>query len=70
MMNERRTLRLGTRASALARWQAQWVAAQLEAAGVEVELVLITTQGDARSGPIGALGSQGVFTKEIQRCAA
>lgn len=60
-------MRLGTRGSALARWQANWVAAQLRAAGVDVELVLITTRGDVQSGPIGGLGGQGVFTKEIQR---
>ncbi len=61
------TIRLGTRASALARWQAGWVAARLKALGLVVELVPITTTGDRRqSGPIGALGGQGVFTKEIQ----
>jgi hydroxymethylbilane synthase len=43
------------------------VAAQLQSRGITVELVLITTQGDVRSGPIGAIGTQGVFTKEIQR---
>ncbi len=63
-----KTLRLGTRASALARWQADWVAARLRDQGVAVELIPITTQGDAQQvGPIGSLGSQGVFTKEIQR---
>ncbi len=61
-------LRLGTRGSALARWQADWVAARLAAQNVDVELVEITTRGDAqRSDPIGNLGSPGVFTKEIQR---
>ena len=61
-------IRLGTRASALAQWQANWVAARLEELGVEVEMVPITTSGDRRQqGPIGAIGSQGVFTKEIQR---
>ncbi|MHB8969677.1 MAG: hydroxymethylbilane synthase [Pirellulaceae bacterium] len=60
-------IRLGTRGSALARWQADWVAEQLRSQGIEVAMVLITTQGDVRSGPIGAIGSQGVFTKEIQR---
>ena len=34
-----RDLRLGTPASLLAQWQAQWVAAELHALGVEVELV-------------------------------
>ena len=61
-------LRLGTRASALARWQAGWVATRLEECGVEVELVPMTTKGDAHSrDPIGNLGSPGVFTKELQR---
>jgi hydroxymethylbilane synthase len=59
-------LRLGTRASVLARWQADWVAGQLRALGVEVELLLITTSGDINRGPIQDVG-QGVFTKEIQR---
>lgn len=61
-------LRLGTRASALARWQADWVAGRLLELGVEVEMVHITTSGDAQQvGPIGAIGNVGVFTKEIQR---
>lgn len=61
-------LRLGTRASALARWQAEWVAGQLEQLGVEVVLTPITTRGDRQQrGPIEAIGGQGVFTKEIQR---
>ena len=41
-------LRIGTRASALARWQAEFVAAALRAEGEIVELVFITTAGDAR----------------------
>jgi hydroxymethylbilane synthase len=61
------TLRLGTRASPLARWQAEWVAARLQERGVSVELVPITTQGDVKSGPLGQIGGQGLFTKEIQR---
>jgi len=61
-------LRLGTRASPLARWQADWVAARLRENGVEVELVLISTQGDQnQTAPVGAIGTFGVFTKEIQR---
>jgi hydroxymethylbilane synthase len=62
-----RPLRLGTRASALARWQAEWVAAQLKNRGVAVELVPITTQGDVTAGPLGQIGGQGLFTKELQR---
>jgi hydroxymethylbilane synthase len=61
-------VRLGTRASALARWQADWVAAQLTSRGVDVELVPITTRGDQQQlDPIENLGSPGVFTKELQR---
>jgi len=61
-------LRLGTRGSPLARWQAEWTAGELAARGVDVELVPITTSGDReQSGPIGAIGTQGVFTKELQR---
>ncbi len=60
-------LRLGTRGSPLARWQADWVASRLRDSGATVEMVHITTQGDQQSrGPIAALGGEGVFTKEIQ----
>lgn len=62
-------IRIGTRASALARWQAEWVAAQLHVlASADVELIPISTAGDRQQqGPIGSIGSQGVFTKEIQK---
>jgi hydroxymethylbilane synthase len=51
----------------LARWQAEWVSGQLQRAGVDVELVPISTTGDRDQGPIGAIGTAGIFTKEIQR---
>ena len=60
------SIRLGTRASPLARWQAEWVAAQLRGRGIEVELVPITTAGDRAAGAIEEIGGRGVFTKEIQ----
>ena len=62
-------IRLGTRASPLARWQADWVAAALARHGCKVELVPITTRGDQeQAGPIERIaGGQGVFTKELQR---
>ncbi len=60
-------IRLGTRTSLLAQWQAQWVAAQLRNLGVAVELVPVSTSGDQQQTPIGAIGGQGIFTKEIQR---
>jgi len=60
-------LRLGTRASALASWQAGWVARRLADQGVQVELVPVATAGDRhRTGPIDQIGTRGVFTKEIQ----
>jgi hydroxymethylbilane synthase len=59
--------RLGTRTSPLARWQAEWVAARLAELGASVELVPITTQGDVKTQPLGQIGGQGLFTKELQR---
>ena len=62
------TLRLGTRASVLARWQADWVAARLRELGRDVELVLVSTRGDReQTQSIGAIGGDGLFTKELQR---
>ena len=61
------TIRIGTRDSKLARWQAEWVASQLALAGVETQLIFVKTLGDVNSGPIATVGGQGVFTKEIQR---
>jgi len=60
-------IRLGTRASLLAQWQANWVASRLRELGVEVELVPVTTSGDQLQTPIGAASGTGIFTKEIQR---
>lgn len=61
------TFRIGTRASALALWQARTVAARLEAAGAHVEIVTITTTGDRRqdSAPSDT-GTKRVFVKEIE----
>jgi hydroxymethylbilane synthase len=59
-------LRLGTRKSPLARWQADWVAARLTQLGVETEMVYIATEGDITSAPLDAVGGQGLFTKRIQ----
>ncbi len=69
-MGEHSTLRIGTRGSRLARWQAEWVADRLRVLhpGLEVAIVEIRTQGDRdRSSPLAAIGGTGVFTKEIQR---
>jgi hydroxymethylbilane synthase len=67
MASELPKLRIGTRNSPLARWQAEWVAAKLMERGVTVELVPITTQGDVKTAPLGEIGGMGLFTKELQR---
>jgi hydroxymethylbilane synthase len=60
-------LRIGTRASALALWQANTVAAELRARDTDIEIVRITTQGDRRqeSTLVDATG-KGVFVREIE----
>jgi hydroxymethylbilane synthase len=63
-------LRLGTRGSKLALWQANHVAALLRPilGDRPIELVEIQTAGDqVRDVPLAVMGGQGVFTKEIQR---
>jgi len=61
------TLRLGTRASALARTQSQTVADAISAAtGRCVELVTITTEGDTSAAAIPELGGTGVFVTAIR----
>jgi hydroxymethylbilane synthase len=62
-------LRVATRGSALARWQADHVAALVRAAdpAIEVEVVVVETGGDRRLDvPIWELGGKGVFVKEVQ----
>ena len=60
-------VRLATRGSPLARWQAERVAALLTAAGVPAELVIVDTEGDRRTDvPLAQLGGQGIFVKEVQ----
>ena len=62
------TLRLGTRASTLARTQSQAVADAITAAtGTPVELVHIVTEGDRSSAAIPQLGGTGVFVTAIRR---
>jgi hydroxymethylbilane synthase len=62
------TLRLGTRASVLARTQSQAVADAITiATGAPVELVHITTEGDRSAAAITQLGGTGVFVAAIRR---
>lgn len=63
------TLRVATRGSALARWQAGHVASLLRAAHPDLDVVevIVETAGDRnRDVPISAIGGRGVFTKEVQ----
>ncbi len=62
-------LRLGTRRSALALWQADHITGLLRAAhpALEVELVKMTTQGDRfLKAPLAEIGGKGLFTREIE----
>lgn len=62
-------IRIATRKSQLAIWQAQTVAIRLKAlhAGLRVELVSVTTQGDrAQDSPLAKVGGKGLFVKELE----
>ena len=60
-------LRLGTRGSRLALWQAEWVQAALARQGVAAELVVVKTRGDAEvDRPLRELEGKAFFTKEIE----
>jgi hydroxymethylbilane synthase len=60
-------VKIGTRGSQLARWQADWVRGRLAERGVAAELVVIKTQGDAEvDRPLHELEGKGFFTKEIE----
>lgn len=67
-MGSRRTFRIGTRKSALAQWQAAWVAEKLQTLGATVELVPMVTEGDRRQDlQADAWTTRGIFTREIQK---
>jgi hydroxymethylbilane synthase len=62
-------LRVATRGSALARWQANEIVRLLVQAhpSLEVEIILVETTGDQRRDvPVSQLGGQGVFVKEVE----
>jgi hydroxymethylbilane synthase len=63
-------LRLATRGSPLAQWQAGHVAAQLRQRNpqLQIELVLVETTGDVRRDvALHVIGGQGVFVREVQQ---
>ena len=60
-------IRIGSRGSRLALWQAEYVAEQLRHGGLDPEIVIIETRGDKildRS--LSKIGSKGVFTEELE----
>jgi hydroxymethylbilane synthase len=59
-------MKLGTRGSALALAQTGTVAAALEKAGVPVEVVTITTEGDTSTASLASLGGTGVFASALR----
>ena len=63
-----RPLRIGTRGSLLAKWQADFVRKQLFAAtGIEAEIVIIKTTGDRmQQAPLTQIGGKGIFIKELE----
>jgi hydroxymethylbilane synthase len=63
-------LKFATRASALARWQTNWVMRALEQLhpGLECEDLLVTTEGDRiLDKPLPEIGGKGLFTEELER---
>jgi hydroxymethylbilane synthase len=64
-----KTIRIATRKSPLALWQAEHVAALIENTfpGIKTELVLMTTQGDKiLDAPLAKIGGKGLFVKELE----
>lgn len=59
-------VRIATRGSALALWQARWVATQLQSHGCASQLVIIETQGDRERVAFAQMKGQGFFTKAVQ----
>lgn len=63
------TIRIATRTSPLALWQAEHVAARLQAlhSNLQVELVGMTTRGDKiLDSPLSRIGGKGLFVKELE----
>lgn len=64
-----KTLRIATRKSPLALWQAEYVKVRLQQAhaGLQVELVTMTTRGDViLDTPLAKVGGKGLFVKELE----
>jgi len=58
---------IATRSSPLARWQAEAVASRLAASAIDVEFLIVTTEGDQdQTRQIQEMAGRGVFVKEVQ----
>ena len=64
---QREVIRIGTRKSKLALWQANYVADLLDQGGYQPELVPVETKGDKiQNVSLSKIGSKGVFTEELE----
>jgi hydroxymethylbilane synthase len=61
-------LRIGTRGSVLAKWQAEFVRGQISRSiGIESEIIIIKTSGDKmQHSPLSQIGGKGIFIKELE----
>jgi hydroxymethylbilane synthase len=61
-------LRIGTRGSVLAKWQAEFVRSQIfQSTGIEGEIIIIKTSGDKmQASPLSQIGGKGIFIKELE----
>jgi hydroxymethylbilane synthase len=61
-------LRIGSRGSRLALWQAEQAQARLLElnSGFEIQIKIIKTTGDVKTDPLSVIGGKGVFTKELE----
>jgi len=61
------SIKIGSRGSRLALWQAKWVQSQLQSKGLRVEIQKIKTTGDKiLDVPLAKIGGKGLFVKEIE----
>ncbi len=66
-MTRKKTIIIGTRKSALALWQAEWVAGRIREMGYETTLNKMSTKGDKiLDVPLAKVGDKGLFTKELE----
>lgn len=59
-------IKIGSRGSNLALWQARWVSDAIARLGIASEILVIKTTGDARLDRFAAIATRGMFIKEIE----